>query len=545
MKVPEMLIYANAFDLSPANGPTDVIFKVASWASNKTNTTILARELARGVGRYDAANRATLSSEATTTDNDGNREWSYPFSWSMTLTHPDAEIKGRSWTVEYGLNQWSPSSKVQFTIVLRMEESSAAVAAPVVVTRPTIVRELIQDCSPGVSTPGLKVKILTAGEAAAAYLQEVERNSRRHPLLVISDLGSSNYGEVERIRDFLMGLADVVVIPATENTYELQNEVGRDYIAFGGAMRLIYPLPMRAGGERAWSKVFLPEEVDAMFGEAGGIASAVLKRMTAVTNTRMQQQHITANWVRGRRIALQMKALRVALQSGDHRASSEELEQLFQLASDQAKESSETAELEKIARLEAIEERDKMQAKAAALESQLHELRQKNSATQVFSSNQLTGIKKAAATLNESRPKLFDVLCFIAAIFPSELEVLEAAYESAKESDRGGFSLGRDALSLLLRLGYVYATGLRSGQTEQLAGKSFGKNELAWNEGNELSVAGRSARTFEYAGERIFMERHLKAGAKDSVAETLRIHFAWNAPNRKVVIGHCGKHLNR
>lgn len=40
------------------------------------------------------------------------------------------------------------------------------------------------------------------------------------------------------------------------------------------------------------------------------------------------------------------------------------------------------------------------------------------------------------------------------------------------------------------------------------------------------------------------MEQHLKIGVKDSPAEALRIHFAWVADERKIVIGHCGPHLD-
>lgn len=40
------------------------------------------------------------------------------------------------------------------------------------------------------------------------------------------------------------------------------------------------------------------------------------------------------------------------------------------------------------------------------------------------------------------------------------------------------------------------------------------------------------------------MEKHLKHGVKDSKAETLRIHFEWLPSEKKLVVGHCGKHLN-
>ena len=54
----------------------------------------------------------------------------------------------------------------------------------------------------------------------------------------------------------------------------------------------------------------------------------------------------------------------------------------------------------------------------------------------------------------------------------------------------------------------------------------------------------RKRRTFEYQGKGVVMTRHLKIGRKDSVAETLRIQFYWDANARKVVIGHCGPHLD-
>jgi hypothetical protein len=40
------------------------------------------------------------------------------------------------------------------------------------------------------------------------------------------------------------------------------------------------------------------------------------------------------------------------------------------------------------------------------------------------------------------------------------------------------------------------------------------------------------------------MWRHLKLGNKDSVNESLRVHFEWFASEKKIVIGHCEPHLD-
>jgi hypothetical protein len=39
------------------------------------------------------------------------------------------------------------------------------------------------------------------------------------------------------------------------------------------------------------------------------------------------------------------------------------------------------------------------------------------------------------------------------------------------------------------------------------------------------------------------MMRHLKIGVKPSRHETIRVHFEWLLEEKKIIIGHCGRHL--
>lgn len=43
---------------------------------------------------------------------------------------------------------------------------------------------------------------------------------------------------------------------------------------------------------------------------------------------------------------------------------------------------------------------------------------------------------------------------------------------------------------------------------------------------------------------RVEMFSHLKVGVKDTGAETIRVHFDWDANRKKIVIGYCGEHRN-
>jgi hypothetical protein len=60
----------------------------------------------------------------------------------------------------------------------------------------------------------------------------------------------------------------------------------------------------------------------------------------------------------------------------------------------------------------------------------------------------------------------------------------------------------------------------------------------------ESNPRAKRLRTFTYKGNDIVMMSHLRIGVNDGVAETLRIHFAWDSDDRKIIIGHCGQHLD-
>jgi hypothetical protein len=97
-------------------------------------------------------------------------------------------------------------------------------------------------------------------------------------------------------------------------------------------------------------------------------------------------------------------------------------------------------------------------------------------------------------------------------------------------------------LDLLLDLAGEYWQKLHDGKGDGEAKNVFGSSYAA-NEAAALRKEGLRKGTFQYQGSPVQMLKHLKIGYKDSVAETLRIHFEWFADMEKIVIGHCGKHL--
>ncbi|MHB0971622.1 MAG: hypothetical protein ACYC7A_19525 [Thermoanaerobaculia bacterium] len=133
--------------------------------------------------------------------------------------------------------------------------------------------------------------------------------------------------------------------------------------------------------------------------------------------------------------------------------------------------------------------------------------------------------------------------CLLAAetLFSDRFVVLPSAFKSARESD--DFRDPHRAFDLLLKLA-VYAAELQSGkpdtQARAVLGNCYAARESYTVESNKR--AGK-LRSFDYKGVPVEMHQHVKIGVKDSAAETLRIHFAWDSNERKLIVGHCGPHL--
>jgi len=156
----------------------------------------------------------------------------------------------------------------------------------------------------------------------------------------------------------------------------------------------------------------------------------------------------------------------------------------------------------------------------------------------------LEPLREKVVEVVSSKLILQKVVDLMATLFPDRLVFLETAMASAKDSDRNGFKLADKACELLHTLATDYWTALMDGKGDQQAKAVFGQNAFAANESDSLSNEGKKLRTFNYRGRDFIMEKHLKHGVKDSKAETLRIHFEWMPSEKKLVIGHCGKHLN-
>lgn len=533
-----MLVYANSLVLDPADGPNSVIEQIAAWVGKQRKYFVDPDRLANGIRELKFLDGATLRSRATV-DDDERR--TFPFHFCAQLVHGQPGVPGRRWVTEVGIKQENEGAPLDCSVLLRTDEVSARVTTPIQVTRPRIVQRLIENCSPTAETPGLSIiQLCEANAAGLAY--DIEHESRRYPIVLMSCDRDGIYPvEPERMRSVLMGLAQVIYIPRDADTYKIQAIIGRRYSAYGGAINIIFPVRKTRDASFCKTVLMLPEEIGEIIEGGTAIEADVLATITHQTNLPNSWKHISTEMV-GQAI------LRARLRDAVREAgNSEELgayEALLQEAADQLQ--IKDAEIDAL-RLESQDREADLESARAQNYGLKHALsgaqaRTDDGANQAAQA--VTPIREAALAILIGQPKLEQILLLIAGLFPDRAVVLDSAFNSVKESDRAGFRHVSKASELLVKLAVDYWEALANGQGDQHAKTTFGQNSFAAKETESLSNAGRSRRTFSYLGRDIFMEKHLKHGVKDSLAETLRIHFEWIADEKKLVIGHCGKHLD-
>ena len=535
-----MLVYVNNFLFEPAQGPDQIVQLVAKWVGQRAKSYVDTARLAEGIRELKLKDGSTLTSRATWSADKGR---TYPFLFCAQLSHRDEKISGRRWITEIGLHQEAEGQAIECSLLLRTDEVSARVNTSIQVTRPKLVEQLIQSCNPLGQTPGLKVKQLTL-ESASAFLREVERDERNYPIVILSTNRDNEFPVTpERLRSILVGLADVVCVPAEEDTFAIEELVGRRFMAFGGALNIVFPGRQGDRGLFYETVLLRPDEIVDLLDSGHSIESEVLSTITHRTNLPCSWRHISPEKVGQAVLRAQLAQMIERAKAGDQ---SEELTEYVALL-ESADQELQSKDKELVRIRSNYEEKEQevrsLQADIANLKHALSGLQSSDDGGDGVAEI-LAPLRDTVAAVLKGNPSLQQTVDLIATLYSDRIVFLETAKGSAKESDRGGFRQGAKAFELLQKLATEYWQQLADGKSDQQAKAVFGQNAYAANEASALSNDGKHRRTFNYRGRKFLMEKHLKHGVKDSLAETLRVHFEWLAHEKKIIVGHCGKHLD-
>lgn len=138
---------------------------------------------------------------------------------------------------------------------------------------------------------------------------------------------------------------------------------------------------------------------------------------------------------------------------------------------------------------------------------------------------------------------LEDAVHIVQALYGERIVFLPSALESARQA--ASFQKPDKAFDLMLILAeeywHAYQRGGDAEGKKVFPGETFAPRESETVEGRKEA---RERRTFVFQGRPMVMWKHLKIGFKDSVSETWRLHFDTDRSTGKIVVGHCGKHLD-
>lgn len=508
-----------------------ILNHIAAWINEKTKSPFSPEQLRSDIQNIQIGNFKINSATSTAYGQE------YPFYYCTKLAETDQLAEGRDWITEIGLRQDTDESDIICSILLETNEISARVYEPFSIKQPDIVNSLIASCPPKQHTPGLCIKLLNEGNANL-FKQEIESTDRRNPIIVTSTYNDTNYHvNPDRLRNLLIGLADIVAVPPNADIHKIKNILGPELkIGLDGSITVIFPSRPKTPQINNF-KIYDWQEMCCAYHEVFDFEHELLTYVTHNTNHDNLAFHTSLTKVRQVKLHKQLHdAINKAKQNND---AEEYIALLDSIEEDLKSKESEISQL-----------KDQTQKQASCI----HELKQinqkldrslKNTSQIPASSSQeadenihqrktITGIIKGKLTVNES-------LQLIAKHFPDRIIVLPSAYSSAK--DCGKFEFKGKLLERLWDLATAYWECLANGRGDIVAHKIFGKNGYATNDSENVTTQGQKLRTFTHNGIKIDMLKHLKIGSKFSTHQTLRVYFEWLPDEKKIIIGHCGKHL--
>lgn len=451
-----MLVYANHLTFPASRALNEVIGTFSDWLSRRVRMPIDLERMINGIRTLRFRDNSVLSTTSTVVLGITDR---YPFLFNATYSHSDLTVPGRRWTFEFGVSQFHAVATVECSILLKTDERSVLVREPIEVSRPGLMRALI-DLAPVPSTPGLHARTLSLGRTGE-FLAEVEAVDRRTPILLMSaDREGAYLMPLEELQSQVIGLCDIVVIPQDVDTRQLEFAVGRDRCAFGGAARIFWTRRAAdSAGNVPSTLLFPPDRASTSTSRYSTLQNPILAALTDHSNVPLSLRQIS-------RERVNEQVLRSRLERA--------LESQTSFESPQAQ-----AELSVYQDLLASvdgEMREKEQ-ETAALRDDLVNLQVENSRLQALAagygrgnssgadedSSGLKALREATLALYNRDVKLTQALVLVQTLYADRIVVLPSAFDSARESDNARFMYCGRAAELLIALASNYWEALAEG----------------------------------------------------------------------------------
>jgi hypothetical protein len=507
---------------------------VAEWLSRKLKRRIGTDALLRG-GEIHGKDGWHVRSLAVLDQ--------YPHLASIELIHPDVAVSGRRWHSEIGLYQRLAGADVDLTVLVQTSEISARVTAPVSPGAPTFVSEILRRCQLSSAAIGGDTRVLDDGDAEAFRYVALD-GARDHPLVVVSPTRDGKYlVDSPLLSQLLIGVAELVVIPPSADTFWLARSVGADFVPYLGAAKIIYS---SGNTGRPTVRTFTPHDVALAALDPRAASRELFSLVLHRTNLPLSWKHVGRARVKDELLKREFERRRAAAaatgDAAEYTRFMEEYVKEQELAVQEAllgKKRFEEA-LDAAQRIADDTQRDQ-RSKIEALKLQL-ESAGSTSDESPYAPEDIAAVAETVASAIKNEPTPEECLRLLEHLFPTRVAILPEAWTSSRES--AGFRYGQKLYGLLHALATTYWLALCEGTPDQEARKVFGSAYAAKESDGVASNKGaKRRRTFRFGGVDHVMVKHLKIGVKDNAGESIRVHFEWFAEHKRIVIGHCGPHI--
>ena len=537
------------FDLTPTAGAAwaDIPKQIRGWIGAKTEDLGLAPRWFLEGGQTQTRGKARQA--VTTRREIGSGSEAAPEFWAVCYEHPCSEVKFRQWRTEIGLTALS-EGRIRFS--LRNSHW----------LRPDYIGEEPKDPLP--SAPGIVGRLLRAkgwqawagserlidsperleAGGGAEFAQRLENPKRLCPIVLVTRTfaGEATLVDAKRLARLLSGAAKVVEAGSAEVNKELEWVLTKGFRCWDGMVRVYQPeVRFDHEGDARRHRYFGAQDI-ARVGAAGieemlivGIARrSGLGGVGALTTledveTRQRERRL-ADLRSTAKDAASLDEL-VRLLDADNKA----LTQRLEAAHDEARRARETAEkvLDDAGGIE--NERDNLRGerdywKDLALKADQKVKRLEDAADRLACLTRLPG-------------NLPEAIGIVEALQGASVVFTDRAKRSAEKA-----TANRSQEELREAWSCLWATALhlprimfreRAGNPEQAFREATGL-DLAMSEGKltQRDKALMRLRRDSYEGREIDITPHVKSGP------TFRLYFAVDTAQQRIIVGHCGDHLD-
>lgn len=549
----ETIHYRCTFDLEPAEGAAvgfvDLVRMIASWIGSKEGRWdgLRPQALLRD-GESRSPKRSTVR---TACISDSDRV--LPEIWALRYLHQDAEFVARSWQTDFGVTQlaarrWRLSVTVGNSL---RADFIGKEPERLPVTPPRVVRQIVAsnawNCFSGSTQLRPEPQEIAVGQGNLLRDAIADPN-RACPLVYVSCERESRTPsiDVSRLAGRILGVGVVYVAQSSDVDEELEHLIEREYRSPNGMVRVYGPGVDLKDVRASFRHRFFPRQRIVELGAAeveDQIARSLARRL-GWANVRSSVSSVDD-------VAIRVRELRLAkLRESTGKESQAELLKLYadevdRLTAESQRLSSERAQAEE-GREEALLKVEDLNDKLRGREYEISAVR-KEAEDARREAAAYRGAATAARELARLPQSLPDVVDLIEKLHAGRVVFTERARESAKKAAINESSMDDaweclfSVSSALPRLAFddQIGEGALPERFRDLTGfeLSLTEGKATKNDAKFLSI-----RKVKFDGQEWDIKPHVKLGTKGP--KLLRVHFALDHDKRRIIVGHCGDHLD-